>query len=94
MYSPALDLTGYGKTLKEAKESLKISLGEYFRYAISNNTLEEDLKMHGWKRRSSEQKVIVSPSFVAIMRRNENLRNIVNEFAFQKKTYDLNVAIA
>ena len=46
-YSPALDLSGYGKTEEEARNSFNIVLKEYFDYAINEGTLYKDLKEHG-----------------------------------------------
>lgn len=45
-YSPALDLSGYGKTEEYARNSFNIVLKEYFDYAINEGTLYEDLKSH------------------------------------------------
>ena len=45
-YSPALDLSGYGKTEEDARNSFNIVLKEYFDYAINEGTLYEDLKSH------------------------------------------------
>ncbi len=59
VYSPDLDLIGYGKSLKEAHNSFKIVLEEYFDYAIKNGTLKKDLEKHGWK--LLENKVIPPP---------------------------------
>ena len=47
-YIPVLDISGYGKTEQEAKDSLEVSLSEYFSYTIRKNTFIEDLKTHGW----------------------------------------------
>ena len=45
-YSPALDLSGYGKIEEDARNSFNIVLKEYFDYAINEGTLYEDLKSH------------------------------------------------
>ena len=45
-YSPALDLSGYGKTEEEARGSFNIVLKEYFDYAIIEETLYKDLIHH------------------------------------------------
>src|SRR5438552_19042072 len=49
IYAPYLDLFGYGKTEKEAKESFKITLEEFIRYTTAKNTIEKVLKQLGWK---------------------------------------------
>lgn len=46
-YSPALDLSGYGKTEDDARASFDIVLKEYFDYTIHEGTLYQDLKSHG-----------------------------------------------
>ena len=45
-YCPSLDLSGYGLTNKEAKDSFGIVLQEYLDYGIQHGTLCGDL----WKR--------------------------------------------
>ncbi len=48
LYAPALNLTGYGNTEKEAEESFKVVLDEYINYTTNKKTLYEDLENHGW----------------------------------------------
>jgi len=45
---PVLDLSGYGHSEDEAKDSLDIVLNDYLSYAIKNNTLRADLISHGF----------------------------------------------
>ncbi|HEY1200591.1 MAG TPA: hypothetical protein VGE79_06400 [Niastella sp.] len=40
---PVLDLSGYGLSEEEAKDSLDIVLNDYISYAIKNSTLHDDL---------------------------------------------------
>lgn len=85
-YSPALDLTGYGNTEKEAKESLDITLCGYMDYCISNNTLKKDLLSHGWDVRSEKQRKIPAPSFDRLLRTNATFRNILKNKDYRKIT--------
>lgn len=48
VYSPALDLCGYGYTYTEAIDSFRIAVAEFFEYGLSNKTLDADLRLHGW----------------------------------------------
>ena len=41
IYSPDLDLTGYGNTKEEAKTSFKVSLDEFLRYTTNKKTLDK-----------------------------------------------------
>lgn len=47
-YSPALDLSGYGMSESEAKDSFSIVMEEYINYGLSHRTLVKDLRAHGW----------------------------------------------
>lgn len=48
IYSPALDLSGYGNTINVAKKSFKIALEEFIRYTLNENTFNDVMKKLGW----------------------------------------------
>ncbi len=48
IYSPALDLGGYGYNKIEAKKSFEEALSEFFRYTNNKNTLNKVLENLGW----------------------------------------------
>lgn len=48
IYSPALDLTGYGKNVKEAKESFEVTLKEFIDYTDNKKTIFDELEHLGW----------------------------------------------
>jgi len=45
---PALDITGYGYTKEEAKDSLQLTMKTYFEKLVSERGLVKDLVAHGW----------------------------------------------
>lgn len=45
---PALDITGYGSTKEEAKDSLQLVMKIYFEKLMAERGLYKDLKEHGW----------------------------------------------
>lgn len=49
IYSPSLDLSGYGKDLRSAKRSFEIAMEEFVRYTTNKGTLVKELKQLGWK---------------------------------------------
>jgi hypothetical protein len=49
MYSPELDIVGYGKTGKEASSSFDVVLNQFFTFTITNNTFHKEMKRLGWK---------------------------------------------
>ncbi|MCB0764576.1 MAG: hypothetical protein KDB84_07730 [Flavobacteriales bacterium] len=49
IYSPALDLTGYGTDGRSAKRSFETTLEEFVSYTTNKKTLDKELKRLGWK---------------------------------------------
>ena len=80
-YSPALDLSGYGKTEADARASFNIVLREYFDYAIHEGTLYQDLKSHGWILKKNE---IEPPKISMLILKNDELSNILDKKDFKK----------
>lgn len=42
IYCPALDISGYGYSEKEASDSFTIALAEFFRYSINKHTFQSE----------------------------------------------------
>ncbi len=87
-YSPALDLSGYGKTEEEARSSFNIVLKEYFDYCIHEGTLYQDLKSHGWDIKKHELEI---PKISMLVLKNEELSNILDKKDFKKYHEPINV---
>lgn len=83
-YSPALDMSGYGKTEEEAKESFSIVLEEYVTYGLSKHTLVKDLREHGWKVRSFKQRKMSAPTFDNMLKTNVIFRDILENKEYRK----------
>lgn len=56
IYSPALDLSGYGYNHSEAKSSFSEALHEFFPYTYNKKTFDTILKELGWAVRGSKMK--------------------------------------
>lgn len=93
IYSPTLELYGYGQTVEEAKESLETNLTEFVNYTLNKGTFTEELERLGWqvKRR---QKMYVAPSFAEMLRKNAKLINILDneQVTTEQKEFLLPVA--
>ena len=61
VYSPALDLSGYGHSEAEAKNSFSKALHEFFRYTNNKKTLDKVLKKLGWSIKASKKKPKFNP---------------------------------
>ena len=82
VYSPALDLTGYGKTEKEAENSYSIAMEEFIRYTATKDTIFQELKRLGWKV-SKNHKVTV-PSLPDLIKNREYLVEIFTDKEYRK----------
>ena len=83
-YSPALDLSGYGTSEEEAKQSFSIVIEQYIKYGLSTRSLVKDLREHGWKVKSFKQRKMSAPSFDMLLNRNETFRDILQNKEYRK----------
>jgi hypothetical protein len=83
VYCPALDLSGYGKTENEARESFETTSSEFFSYTSHKKTFLNVLKEMGWsvKRKG---KPMIPPTMQHLLERNDNFNRIFNNFSFRK----------
>ena len=86
IYSPAFDLSGYGKDLKEAKHSFEVTLDEFLDYTIKKKTFVKELNRLGWKLKQSDikKKKIKAPELATLITKNDYLAEILNEKNFTK----------
>lgn len=91
VYSPALDIYGYGNDESEARESFGITLKEYIKYTKNKKTLEKDLLKYGC---TVDKKLhtLNTPKFSELLDENESFRNILDNKPFKK--FDMNVNMA
>jgi hypothetical protein len=71
VYSPALDLTGYGLSKEEARDSFETVLGEFIVYTHNKKTIFTELENLGWAV-NKKKKRIVSPDFEDMLSENEH----------------------
>lgn len=89
-YMPSLDLTGYGKTEEEAKESLTIVLDEFLKYTLDKNTLFIEMQRLGWKIKS-KKKPMYAPQMSDLINSNEQLKEIVNSKEYTTLNYQVDL---
>lgn len=90
VYAPALDLSGYGTTKKEAESSFLITLKAFLEFTTEKNTLEGELLKLGWK--SENGNSFSPPFFDELLSKNPYLSEIVREKDFQKRNLTLQTA--
>lgn len=84
-YSPVFDLSGYGKTEEEAKESFNIAVDEFFKYTMRKKTIDSELKKLGWTK--TRRNVRYQPPVMSDMvKKHPYLSEIMNEHDFKKSS--------
>ena len=76
IYSPALDLTGYGTSSVEAQESFEIMLDEFVRYTENKKTIYQELERLGWTV-NKKKKRVHPPEKEQMLQDNETYRNLI-----------------
>lgn len=91
VYAPAMDLTGYGNTIEEARASFEQTLEQFVNYSMNKQTFFVELKKLGWK--ISKKKASIPPSLVDMINKNEYLAKIFEEKQYTKFNKDINLPV-
>jgi len=92
IYSPALDLSGYGNTEEEAKESFQVVLEEFITYCMNKKTFYEELKRLGWHIKGGKtDPEIKSPDWTDLLKNNPELEDILENKQFTKFNQEVNL---
>jgi len=93
IYSPHLDLTGYGQSLKDAKKSFKIVFEDFIDYTLKKKTLAKVLTNLGWELKGTlrKPKKILAPSITSIISINDYVSEIFDNYPVS--TYHQEVGI-
>jgi hypothetical protein len=94
VYSPGLDLTGYGTTQEEAKESFEYILQEFVSYTHTKRTIFTELENLGWMVNKRKKKVISSPKLEDLLVRNEHFNDVYHNKDVKTASSTLNLAMA
>jgi len=93
VYCPALEVTGYGKTEEEAKESFETSLSMFFEYTMHKKTIDSELTKLGWKFHG-KHKPAYPPSMQHLLENNDNFNRIFNGHNFRKVDQQIEIPMA
>jgi len=93
IYSPHLDLTGYGNNLTEAKKSFEVALDDFIDYTLKKKTLGKVLKKLGWELKGNVKnpKKLIAPSITSIIGENKYVSEIFDNYS--TKTFHQEVGI-
>lgn len=93
VYSPALDITGYGLTKEEARESFEIVLEEFIKYTHNKKTIFQELENLGWAVNKRKKRVI-SPDFEDLLSENEHFRHLYKSKDLVRDSSNVNLELA
>jgi hypothetical protein len=93
VYSPALDLTGYGLTREEAKESFETILHEYIVYTHNKKTIYIELEKLGWAV-NKRKKRVVSPDFEDMLADNDHFKELFKSKDLIRDSSNINLELA
>jgi uncharacterized protein YeeX (DUF496 family) len=87
---PSFDLTGYGNTEEEAKDSLTVVLVEFLSYTLNKNTLFIEMQRLGWQIKNKKNPLL-APKMSDLINSNDQLKDIVNSKQYSTSNYEVNV---
>ncbi|HEX9650716.1 MAG TPA: hypothetical protein VGA21_09150 [Cyclobacteriaceae bacterium] len=82
IYSPHLDLTGYGQNLKDAKKSFEIVFEDFIDYTLKKRTLGKILTNLGWELKGTlkRPKKVLAPSITSVISQNDYVSEIFDKY--------------
>ena len=83
IYSPHMDLTGYGNDIVEAKKSFEIVFEDFIGYTLKKKTLGKVLSDLGWDLKGSTKrpKKVLAPSITSVIKENEYVSEIFDKYS-------------
>jgi hypothetical protein len=94
VYSPALDLSGYGTNEIEAKNSFTIALDEFFKYTSNKKTIDKVLIGLGWSKKGSKANPKFNPPKDSDLISSNSLYNdIVNTKSYKVSREEVEFSI-
>lgn len=93
VYAPALDLTGYDKSEKKAKESFTLVLNETIKYMHNKDSIFNELERLGWAV-NRKKKRVSAPNIQELMEDNESFKDLLNKPDYRKERQGVQLSLA
>jgi hypothetical protein len=85
IYSPAVDIYGYGYTEDEAKHSFQICFEQFIDYTTKKKTLVQELTRLGWVvKGGSKNRKFKQPNFSDLLIHNKDLYSLIDKKDYTK----------
>lgn len=93
IYSPHLDLTGYGNNIADAKKSFEVVFEDFVDYTLKKRTLGKVLTHLGWELKGTlkKPKKVLVPSIASVIGNNNYVSEIFDKYPV--KTFHKEVEI-
>ena len=92
VYSPALDITGYGKNEDSAKKSFEYTLEEFIKYTHNKKTFFDELERLGWTV-NRKKKRINAPNIDELISDNKTFKDLLTKSNIRKESREVVLAI-
>ncbi|MGB3342498.1 MAG: hypothetical protein WBA61_01165 [Aequorivita sp.] len=93
VYAPALDLTGYGLSREEARQSFETVLEEFLVYTHNKKTIFKELENLGWAVNKKKKRVI-SPDFEDMLAENEHFKHLYKSKDLERDSSNVHLELA
>lgn len=93
VYSPALDITGYGINEKEAKNSFQVTLDEFVNYTHTKKTIFDELEKLGWTV-NRKKKRVHAPNLEELRADNDIFRNLLKKSNIRSESQNIALSLA
>ena len=82
IFSPHLDLSGYGNNLEEAKQSFEFAFEDFIDYTVKKKTFGKVLTKLGWKVKGESQfpKKVLAPSIASVIKNNKYVSEVFDKY--------------
>ncbi len=91
-YSPALDITGYGKSETDARKSFEFTLNDFVTYTHNKKTIFEELEKLGWTINKKKKRAI-PPTEEELLKDNENYKNLYKTEGVRQEQQQIELAL-
>ena len=95
IYSPHLDLSGYGDSLDKAKKSFGIVYEDFIDYTLKKKTIAKVLTDLGWELKGTVKrpKKVIAPSITSVISENEYVSEIFDRYPVNTFHQDVNIPV-
>lgn len=93
IYSPSLDVTGYGDNFNEAKKSFEITLDEFVTYTHNKKTIFDELEHLGWTV-NRKKKRVHAPNMEELLEDNDSLKDIISKEGVKRINKNIELELA